>query len=469
MAWNVLVVVLMVIPTLVGAREGLKRVLQHEFDKVLREDLQEIRLAVRQFSSDPDWLQRMLARKAAGHAHREWFVQLFNANGKMVWASDASPDLDLPAGTQGPMRFLDYPPYRLVQGPLDAGPNVPVFVRVGASYHDVIEDIGLLTRMMILAGASILVLTPLGCYWLAGRATAPLDRIIRTTARLRPDRLQERLPLRGSADELDRLSQTINRLLDRIAADLRQNRDFVANAAHELRSPLAAIQATVEVALAGARSPEESAEVLEEVLDGCDRLRVLVNQLLLLAEGDAGQLAAGEETTCLDQVAARAVAMFQGVAEAQELSLQFRCTSAVRVRGREQHLRQVVCNLIDNAIKYNRPGGQVVVEVEGDPIAHQARLRVSDTGAGITAADLPRIFERFYRSDASRQHDSGVSGTGLGLSICQSIVHALQGAIAVESEPGQGSRFSITLPLGSEVRIREPAASRGPGPGGVLS
>src|SRR5271166_1202889 len=145
MAWNVLVVVLMVIPTLVAAREGLKRVLQNEFDKALREDLQEIRLAVRQFSSDPDKLQRMLTRKAAGHAHREWFVQLFDANGNLVWASDAAPNLALQPGTRGRMQFLDYEPYRLVQGTLDAGPNDPAFVHVGSSYHDVVEDIALLT------------------------------------------------------------------------------------------------------------------------------------------------------------------------------------------------------------------------------------------------------------------------------------------------------------------------------------
>jgi len=117
------------------------------------------------------------------------------------------------------------------------------------------------------------------------------------------------------------------------------------------------------------------------------------------------------------------------------------------VRARDQHLRQVVCNLIDNAIKYNRPGGQILVEVDGDPAAHQARLRVSDTGVGIPAADLPRIFERFYRGDASRHHATGVNGTGLGLGICQSIVNALQGAIVVESNLGQGARFSVTLPM----------------------
>jgi signal transduction histidine kinase len=312
---------------------------------------------------------------------------------------------------------------------------------------EVRHTLGLTPPALLLAGAVLLILAPAVGYWLAGQVTSPLTRIIATTARLRADNPDDRLPLRRTGDELDQLSATINGLLDRIAADLAHSRDFVANAAHELRSPLTAIQSAVEIALNQERTPEEYGELLGEIAEVSNHLRVLVNQLLLLAESDSGPLNLKKDAVRLDHVVEKAVSMFQGVAEHEQIELTALRLAAVTVLGNEAHLRQVVNNLLDNAIKFNRPGGQVRVELRANAAAGEATLLVSDTGPGIAPEDLPRVFDRFYQVDKSRRRETHARGTGLGLSICQSIVRAHLGAIAAESTPGQGSRFTVVLPL----------------------
>ena len=252
---------------------------------------------------------------------------------------------------------------------------------------------------------------------------------------------------KGKGDELDQLSQTINGMLDRIATYIERNREFVANAAHELRSPLAAIRSTVEVALNRSRTPEEYTLLLTDVMEECSRLAGLVNRLLLLAEGDAGRLGARDQSVRLDKVVREALDMFEGVAETRGITLHSTDLPAVIVPGDEYHLRQVVRNLIDNAIKYNRNPGEVVVHLRVDSARKQALLIVKDSGIGIDKEVLPRIFERFYRADKARTREKERAGYGLGLSICQTVIQALHGEITVESDAGRGCTFTVRLPL----------------------
>ena len=173
-------------------------------------------------------------------------------------------------------------------------PALPRYtIRVGASLAIVEGDVATLSRLMVAAGVVILFVAPLSGYWLAGRATRPLAHIITTAARLRPSHMEERLPIRGTLDELDQLSATINRFLDLLGDYLERNREFVANAAHELRSPLAAVQSSVEVTLNSDRTVEEYQDLLAEIADQCGQLRVLVNQLLA-AGRNRRPLAAGK-------------------------------------------------------------------------------------------------------------------------------------------------------------------------------
>ncbi|MCI0381064.1 MAG: HAMP domain-containing histidine kinase [Gemmataceae bacterium] len=314
-------------------------------------------------------------------------------------------------------------------------------------FGEVEEDIALVNRVMVLAGVSILVLAPIGGYLLYRRAMRPLSWIIETTGRLQPKNLKERLPMRGTGDELDQLSKTINGMLDRIAAYIESNRDFIANAAHELRSPLAAIRSSVDVALDRLRTPDEYSALLTDVAEECNRLTNLLNQLMLLAEGDAGRLALLNQTARLDKIVLEAVDMFEPVAEALSVNLKLVAAPPVSVRGEEYHLRQVVRNLIDNATKFTPPGGRIEVELISQREAKQSLLRVADTGIGIPEEEVPRVFERFYRVDKSRTREWSAGGNGLGLAICQAVVAALEGRIDVVSQLGVGTTFTVVLPL----------------------
>lgn len=177
-------------------------------------------------------------------------------------------------------------------------------------------------QMVLIAAAGILLLAPLCGYWLASRAARTVGEIIQTASRLRPSHLDERLPVRGTGDELDQLAETVNGLLDRIAAYLQQRRDFVANSAHELRSPLAAIRSSVEVALSSGRSADEYEDLLVDILDQSGTLETLVNQLLLLSETEVDQLRKQGEQIAFDEIVSKSVEMFRGVAESKEVDLQ---------------------------------------------------------------------------------------------------------------------------------------------------
>lgn len=466
-AWNTVVVALTVALTLFGIHQAVRHFMLREFDNHLLEDIDEIKLTVKQIY--PDWkrLYSELNRKAQGHVHHLWFVQLYDDQGKLLWVCDDAPEIEAPVEfTKRKIKLSDEPPFRMAQARIDQPGIPPMILRVGSSREPLLQELELLSRIMIVGGVLSLFLAPFGGYWLAGRAIEPVARIIATTAKLQPSKLEERLPIRSTGDELDQLSLTINGMLDRIASYLKQNRDFVANAAHELRSPLAAIHTSVEVALSGTRSAEEYARLLGEVLDDCAALERLVNRLLMLAETESGLSVQGQngEMIRLDQIVHRSLDMFRGVAEMQGLSLESPELPAVEVRGDESYLRQVVHNLIDNAIKFTPAGGRVAVEVGFDQDRNQGVFSVTDTGIGIAAEDLPRVFERFYQGDKSRQHTNGKRGSGLGLSICHAIVHALDGDIRVQSRLGEGTRFTVVLPCGSGrsgcCRPRASAATR---------
>jgi signal transduction histidine kinase len=448
--WNTAAIFLLVLATLVGLRIGLRSSLQKEMDHLLDEDVLEVRLIVKRFH--PDWRQveEELNRKAVSHKARAWFARIFTPQGVPLVATTGAPDLGdypppafaasiSPVQGTGPCNVDDY---RVVQSELNE-PGRGLVLRVGCSRDFVNDDVANLTRILVFAGLAFLVVAPLSGYLLAGRATRPLAVILRTTAGLRPGRLHERVPLRGSGDELDQLAGTLNDLLDRLASHLDRQRAFVANAAHELRSPLAALRTSAEVALAQERPPEEYRELLADMVEGCDALGGLVNQLLLLAEGDAG-LVRSAGPVDLARLAAGAVEMFRGIAEVGGVALELTAGGPVVVHGSDTHLRQVVSNLIDNAIKFTPPGGSVGVAVRREETS--AVLEVRDTGVGIPAEDLPHIFERFYRADKARRRDAGVGGNGLGLSICQALVGAHEGRIVVGGRPGGGTVVTVTLP-----------------------
>jgi heavy metal sensor kinase len=451
--WNAAVVVITAIVTLIGLRQGVRWALIHELDQVLIDDAREVELAL-SVSPKPamNELKSEFTRMAEGHENRGWYVKLLDDDENILWATPgARPNLPRPPLDQE-FAPISFDGYRIVENRIATTAEGIAVIRVGATLSYVNEDMRRIDRGVLLAAAAVLLAAPLCGYFLAGRAAKTVGQIITAASRLRPSHLDERLPMRGSGDELDQLAQTINSLLDRIATYLNIKRDFLANAAHELRTPLAAIRSSVEVALNVARSPDEYEELMVDVIEECSALETLVNQLLLLSETEADLPANKFERVDLADLAAKSVDMFSGVADARGVVLRATDLTHAPVNGNPHHLRQVLNNLIDNAVKYTPPGGAVTVDVTVDSGVRGVRLRVSDTGQGISLEEQQHIFERFYRAESARSRLPGAGGTGLGLSICQSVIHNHGGEINCRSVPHAGTTFTVLLPL-ADTRI----------------
>jgi heavy metal sensor kinase len=457
MIWNAAVVLVTASIMLVALREGVRITLIHELDQLMQEDLHEIEIALRDHE-DTATLYEQLDRKDAGHAEHEWFAELVASDGSMQYRSMHAPAIAA-VGEKAPTpRTLGE--WRVVSAQM---PDSNVTIRVGASLNLIRQDVGRIDRFVVLAVCCVLVIAPLCGYWLAGRATRPLVKIIETTAGLRPSQLHERLEIRGTGDELDQLSKTFNRLLDRIGNYLQERRDFLANSAHELRTPLAAIRSSIEVALSGGRTNEEYEELLTEIIEESTCLELLVNQLLLLSETDTERLKVHKEQVQFNDLVEKAMDMFGGVAEFRDIRLLCPALPTVVIHGNQQHLRQVIYNLLDNALKFTPAGGSVKVQLKANSSPSDAIVFVvQDTGPGIPAEELPHVFDRFFQGKQSRGEKRG---TGLGLSICRAIVRAHDGTIEVDSKIGEGTRFTVRLPRGGNgdkplptAKIHEPTA-----------
>jgi len=304
-------------------------------------------------------------------------------------------------------------------------------------------------------GLFFLGLSVVGGAFLSRQALRPVAQSIQTAKRLKPSNLSERLPRTGAGDELDELAGTINDLLDRLAAYHAQIIRFTADASHELRSPLGAMRAAVEVVLNQPREPGVYREVLSSLGEQCERLTALVNGLLLLARADAGEMIVRLTPHDLSALATDVAEMYEPLAEELGIQFHFECDSPVSVVGDPARLRQLVTNLVDNAIKFTEPGGSVTLRVE--EAGGDARLVVEDTGVGIAPGHLPHVFERFYQADSARS----LGGSGLGLSICRWIVEAHGGSIEATSESGSGSTFVAVLPRAAVNSERNSAYKNG--------
>jgi two-component system heavy metal sensor histidine kinase CusS len=447
--WNTLVVLIAVVVALLSVREGLRYYLLFENDAVLNDEAKELLLAIERWHPDSEQIVGEMQRKAQSHSDRDWHIRWLAADHRTtLWASDNAPPVPL---SQLSLSFPDHNVWvsdihRSVERRLEK-PGLPAFyVRVGSLTEFVDNDVGRLTRVLTPVGLAILLLAPIGGYLMSERAIEPLQTIISTTERLRPSQLNERLAVRGVGDELDQLATKINQFLDEIATHLRQQREFVANAAHELRSPLTAVQSSVEVTLERPRTPAEYEELLYSVADECRHLGTLVNQLLQLAESESNELPRIRQPVRLDEIIQRALEMFEPVADERGVKLVATRLDSTTVTGDRQQLRQVVTNLIDNAIKFTSSGGTVTIGLQHGTGTKPTVLTFADTGMGIPAEELPRIFDRFYQVDKARARMGGPRGNGLGLSICKAIIAAHHGTIDVASELGRGTTFRISLP-----------------------
>lgn len=301
----------------------------------------------------------------------------------------------------------------------------------------------LATFLLVLAGGlpvAVAAAALIG-YWLAGRALVPVARMTEEARSITAERLDARLPMTNPNDELGRLATTFNELFSRLEHSFEQLRRFTSDASHELRTPLTVIRSVGEVALRERHDEAAYRDIIGTMLEESDRLTQLVQSLLTLARADSGRIVLRQEPFDLAKVAAEAVNHLRVLAEEKSQQIDVSASAPLTVRGDQAVLRQAVVNILDNAIKYSPGDGTIRVEVRRRD--GEAVLEIVDSGPGIPPEHREKVFDRFYRVDASRSRAGG--GFGLGLAIARWAVEANGGRIEIDSQPERGCAFRIVL------------------------
>jgi heavy metal sensor kinase len=314
---------------------------------------------------------------------------------------------------------------------LQVGQSMENYARIIDAFRGIF-----LTTMVLLIGLA----TGVG-WFMARRAVSGVEAITRTARGISGGTLEMRVPVKDRGDEIDQLALTFNQMLDRIQTLVTEIRQMGDNIAHDLKSPLTRIRGIAEITLTTGESLSEYQAMAASAIEECDRLLDMINTMLMISKTKAGVDKPVRERIDLGRLARDACALFGTMAEDKGLTLICDIPETCEILGNIRSIQRMLSNLLDNAIKYTASGGSVRVVVP-ECTGNTPTITVTDTGIGISAEDLPHIFERFYRCDRSRSQ----AGTGLGLSLARAIARAHGGDITVVSRPGQGSAFTVTLP-----------------------
>ncbi|GAC1638682.1 MAG: ATP-binding protein [Candidatus Acidiferrum sp.] len=396
------------------------------------------------------------------HTYRETTFSVFDAQGAPILSSPVSPVLlesevlrynDLhDRATSNSSRGK---PFRtlVASGHLYRGYSRS-FTAEGKTYvvvalqsmHREQEFMEALGRTYALVIPLAVLLAALGGYFLARRSLLPVAAMSSQAEQISAKNLDERLAVENKSDELGRLAASFNRLLDRLDQSFQLQRRFVADASHELRTPVAILSGEAEVALSRQdRSPEEYRESLTILHNEALRLKKIIEDLFTLTRADIGQLPLSKSDFYLDELVADCVRTCRTLAQAKQIALQCNATSEMLIHADEALVRRMLMNLLDNGIKYTPTGGSVAIAAErsGD----RYLIAVTDTGPGIPQELQHRVFERFFRAEKARtSSDAANGGAGLGLAICRWIAEAHQGTLELTRSDAKGSTFTISLP-----------------------
>jgi heavy metal sensor kinase len=299
-------------------------------------------------------------------------------------------------------------------------------------------------RFLLIGVPVLMGLGTFGAFWITRRALAPVDRITMDARSITANNLSGRLAVPKAVDELRRLSETLNQMLDRIETSFKSIRQFTADASHELRAPMTLIHAAADFSLRRDRSKEELQDAMGRILRESKRTTALVDDLLLIARSDSDQAAFERNSIDLSSMLNDVSTQASTLAQAKHIKIVPKIPNqAVVIAGDELSIRRLFMALVDNAVKYTPEHGTVWIHLDIEN--KQAVIQIRDTGLGISNDDLPRVFDRFWRADKVRSRDEG--GTGLGLAIAKGITERHGGTLRVESQLGHGSTFSVRLPL----------------------
>ena len=423
-------------------------VMQARTDEDLVEDIEEFAYYMQLGGLDQVKTEMMM--ETQGEEAGNVFIRLWAPNGHQLMTTDLTswPGLNGPQAVLTKLENAEEPVLKTLRLP-QREHNVrniigfiapDVVLELGESLEENEEFIDALLQGFILILAAIILFGgPIG-WFMARRALSGVEEVTRTATEIADGALERRVTVASRGDELDRLAQTFNRMLDRIQALIIGMREMTDNLAHDLRSPLGRIRASAEMSLAGKQSDKETKLLAASTTEECDRLLEMINTTLDIAEAESG--AAKLQIIDIDLVVLvhDACELFEPIAEDKQIKVTTDLPDHMHIQGDLQRLQRVAANLLDNSLKYIGLDGHITIKLSEE--GQQVRLSIKDTGIGISANEQSRIFERFYRCDRSRS----VQGNGLGLSLALAFARAHGGDITVTSNPDQGSTFTLVLP-----------------------
>jgi heavy metal sensor kinase len=409
--------------------EGVRQLIERDIQRGHKDDL-------------PEGLREHTELRAGGA-----LLQVSDEQGNWLYRSTVMSDYGVPIPATLRKRPVDYMgkhiPLRIWSEKVSLG-GQSYLIQSAFEMDDFYEALHQFALLLLVSIPSLLVCAAAGGYWISTRALAPVDQITQTARTISAQNLSSRLVVPDTRDELQRLSETLNGMLDRLEAAFKKITQFTADASHELRTPVAVMRTRAELSLRKARSADEYRDVIAEVLTELEKTSRLIEQLMFLARADSGAETLRFTATNVSEVLHEACHQGSALAEAKQIAFQEKISGdSMWIQGDASSLRRLFLILIDNAVKYTPASGEVEVSLQRNNGYAVAEVR--DTGIGIAEADLPNVFERFYRADKARSRESG--GVGLGLSIGRWIAEVHAGTIEVQSSPGRGSIFQIRLPI----------------------
>ncbi len=340
-------------------------------------------------------------------------------------------------------KSLSIHPIRVILFPVEKEHVITYIIQVGTPLTKTYQALEGLSIILLIAGPFMLILSSLGGFLILGRAINPVKSVVQAARQITTEDLAHRIDSKGREDEIGELIQTFNQMISRLQSSVERIKEFSSDVSHELKTPLTIIRGEVEVALRKEREKDQYKEALLSVHEEAKRLENIIDNLLFLSHIDFQETQFTFEKTPFYEVLINELQKIQQLGEKKNLKFIVKEIEALYINGDSQLLKRLITNLIDNAIKYTPPGGEIEISLHKHN--HRALLEIRDTGIGIPKDLLPFIFDRFFRVDKSRVDEN--RGSGLGLSIVKRIAELHGAKIKVDSQPNRGTRVSVFFPL----------------------
>ncbi|HEU5080156.1 MAG TPA: ATP-binding protein [Opitutaceae bacterium] len=392
-------------------------------------------------ATSPDWSSTDLSAQVLRNSNLLYGYAIGAPDGRIVHAYPAELADFFAKNPTRHFRFRQTGNMKLRIGKFVRGERVLLIAADAAPARETVEK---LLTAYFLALPIVLVVVGIGSWWMAGIALRPIVKITRAASAITAQNLDARLPSPETNDEIGQHIAVLNAMFDRLQRSFEQATRFTADASHELRTPLTILRGEIEDALRTARGNSEQEDVLVSLLEQTSSLQKIAANLLLLARFDAGKSPIEKAKINFSDVVNEAVEDAELLAAPSELHIVAEVAPEIFVEGDSVLLRRVLLNLIDNAVRYNQPGGSVKIVLSANGAESGATLRVANTGPGIPAAKHVELFQRFFRIDHDRNRSTG--GSGLGLSLCREVIAAHRGEIALAMSDAHWTEFCVRLP-----------------------